>query len=120
MSSSQQQVQERSGANVPNWDTWKATGYSNRYYNKMMEHAEREHERLYGDGDEESGEPEQGQESEKVVEEQEEAEPADDYEPDEEQEEAEPVDDYEPDEEPDAYDDDYPVDDFEDDYYSDY
>ncbi|KAJ2695884.1 hypothetical protein H4218_004970 [Coemansia sp. IMI 209128] len=40
MSSSQQQVQERSGANVPNWDTWKVTGYSNRYYNRMMEHAE--------------------------------------------------------------------------------
>ncbi|KAJ2462180.1 hypothetical protein GGI03_004641 [Coemansia sp. RSA 2337] len=28
--------------NPPNWDTWKETGYSNRYYNKMMEYAERE------------------------------------------------------------------------------
>ncbi|KAJ2815121.1 hypothetical protein FBU31_007050, partial [Coemansia sp. 'formosensis'] len=28
--------------NPPNWDTWKATGYSNSYYNKMMEYAERE------------------------------------------------------------------------------
>ncbi|KAJ2102934.1 hypothetical protein GGI09_000945 [Coemansia sp. S100] len=28
--------------NPPNWDTWKEIGYSNRYYNKMMEYAERE------------------------------------------------------------------------------
>ncbi|KAJ2890960.1 hypothetical protein GGI21_005998, partial [Coemansia aciculifera] len=31
--------------NPPNWDTWKATGYSNRYYNKMMDYYERENER---------------------------------------------------------------------------
>ncbi|KAJ2326530.1 hypothetical protein GGI00_004720 [Coemansia sp. RSA 2681] len=27
---------------IPNWDTWKETGYSNSYYNRMMEYAERE------------------------------------------------------------------------------
>ncbi|KAJ2682399.1 hypothetical protein IWW39_006015 [Coemansia spiralis] len=26
----------------PNWDTWRETGYANSYYNKMMEHGERE------------------------------------------------------------------------------